>query len=325
MNTLISIALLISSLFCIVIFLWLLARFLQLYVFGLQRRHISARLNALEIQTAGFSWTIPRNQAQDEPISIFYQLDQLPLIKGLKRHLDKAGLTIQASRLFLSMIGAGMIFAILVLTLTGSLGIGLVSGIILGILPYGVLLFIVQRRQAILQNQLPDLMDFMARSLQVGHSLNNTLKMAAADAPMPISAEFQRIFEELNYGSPIQKVLAGLTQRIDCAEIRYFVIAVIVNREIGGDLAEILKRVSKLIRERMDMQQTVRVLTSEGRASALVLGALPFVIAGLIYFIQPNSYELMLNDALGQNLLLYASLSMIIGFIWMKQMCTLKQ
>lgn len=324
-NTLISIGLLISGLLSFIIFFGLVLWYLKTYTFGLQQRHLSVRLSALELQARGFARSVPLDLEQDEKVSLIKELDNLLLIQSIKRQIDKSGLNIQANHLFFGMIGSGVITTLIILFFTSSWSVAFLIGIIGCATPYGLLLLVIQRRQALLQKQLPDLMDFMARSLQVGHSLNNTLQMAAADAPLPISAEFKRVFEELNYGSPMQKVLLGLSSRIDCAEVRYFVIAVIVNREIGGDLAEILKRVSKLIRERIDMQQTLRVLTSEGRASALILGALPFAIAGLIFFIQPNSYELMLNHPLGQNLLMYAGILMLVGFVWMKRLCTLRQ
>ena len=325
MNTFISVGLLVSGLLTVGILGFLIIWYLQAYIFGVQKRNFSARLDALEIQAKGFSLPALSNINSDEKVSVYHLLNETNLIRYLNRQITKAGLTISANYLFIVTITISLSISLITFLLSNSWIFTGIVGLILCTAPYLVLVYIVHRRQATLQKQLPELMDFMARSLQVGHSLNNTIQMAAIEAPMPIAAEFQRIFEELNYGAPIHKVLSGLTERIDCAEIRYFVIAVIVNREIGGDLAEILKRVSKLIRERMDMQQTVRVLTSEGRASALVLGALPFAIGTLIFFIQPNSYELMLSDSLGQSLLIYASILMLIGFGWMKHLCTLKQ
>lgn len=325
MNTFISVGLLVSGILTTGFLGFLIVWYLQAYIFGAQKRYLSARLDAFEIQVKGFSLPVLTNINSDEKVSVYRLLNDTNLIRYLNRQIIKAGLKISASYFFVATIAISFFISLIIFLVSNSLIFSGLLGLILCAAPYLVLVFIAHRRQATLQKQLPEIMDFMARSLQVGHSLNNTIQMAAIEAPMPIAAEFQKIFEELNYGASIHKVLSGLTERIDCAEIRYFVIAVIVNREIGGDLAEILKRVSKLIRERMDMQQTVRVLTSEGRASALVLGALPFLIGALIYFIQPNSYETMLNDSLGQSLLIYASILMLIGFGWMKHLCTLKQ
>ncbi len=325
MNTLISVGLLVSGLLTIGILGFLLIWYLQSYIFGAQKRNLSARLDALEIQVRGFSLPALTNIDSDEKVSVHHLLNETNLIRYLNQQISKAGLTIPGSYFFIATVAISLSILLITFIVSNSWLFAGLLGLILCAAPYVVLVFIAHRRQAALQKQLPELMDFMARSLQVGHSLNNTIQMAAIEAPMPIAAEFKRIFDELNYGAPIHKVLSGLTERIDCAEIRYFVIAVIVNREIGGDLAEILKRVSKLIRERMDMQQTVRVLTSEGRASALVLGALPFAIGALIYFIQPNSYELMLSDSLGHSLLIYVGILMLVGFGWMKHLCNLKQ
>jgi tight adherence protein B len=325
MNTFISIGLLVSGLLTISILGFLVIFYLQTNIFGAQKRHISARIGALEIQAKGFSLPALTNRDYQQKDSVYLFLDETRFIRYLRRQITRAGLTISASYLLIVAITVSFFISLITYIASNSSLYAILIGLSLCTAPYFVLELIAQRRQAALQKQIPELMDFMARSLQVGHSLNNTIQMAAIDAPMPIAAEFNRVFEELNYGAPIHKVLSELSERIDCAEIRYFVIAVIVNREIGGDLAEILKRVSKLIRERMDMQQTIRVLTSEGRASALVLGALPFAIGALIFFIQPKSYELMLSDSLGQSLLIYASVLMLIGFAWMKHLCNLKQ
>lgn len=325
MSGLISFALLISVILSLTILIGLVIWYLRIYIFGLPHKQLSARLDALVIQTKGFSRVPSIDFVVKKNISLLQKLDQSLLIQLIRNQIEKSGLNIQVRHILIGAILVVVSISTTTLIFSQSFALALLLGVIGCAIPYAFLSLIVKRRQAHLQRQLPDLMDFMARSLQVGHSLSNTLQMAAHEAPSPISAEFQRVFEELNYGAPIQKVLSELSNRIDCPEVRYFAIAVIVNREIGGDLAEILKRVSKLIRERMDMQQTIRVLSSEGRASALVLGALPFVIGGLIFFIQPNSYKLMLNDPLGQNLLLYAGLLMFAGFVWMNRLCTLKQ
>ncbi len=325
MNTAIFLALLITGLLSLGALFWFIYLYLNVQIFGVHKRHLITRIQMFESHAKGVSLPVKVDANASEKISLFTLLGNISIVKALNRTMMKAGLSMDASQLFLITVSISMVIGVIVFVLTNAWLTSAACTIALCLLPYGLIRWLAQRRQNALQKQLPDLLDFMARSLQVGHSLNNTLQMAAADAPEPISSEFKRVFEELNYGSPIQKVLGELTKRIEGAEVRYFVIAAIVNREIGGDLSEILKRVSKLIRERMNMQQTIRVLTSEGRASAVVLGSLPFVIGGLILFIQPNSYELMLNDPLGQKLLVYAGFLMAFGFFWMNRLCNLKR
>ena len=305
--------------------LWFSFRLVDYYV-GPKERRIKSRMAYLASEACGSSAqvTIVPDDQTSTRIAMVANLQEAKFVKWLERLISKSGISIGVGPFVLLSVILALSFFVMAYALFSSAPFALLIGGLAGLFPYGALLFFVHRRQTLLEKELPDLLDFMARSLQVGHSFNTTLRMAADEAPMPLSAEFKHVFEELNFGAPMQKVLSDLSDRIECAEIRYFVIAVIVNREIGGDLAEILKRVSKLIRDRMEFRQGIRVLSSEGKASALILGGLPFLVGTLIFALNPESLTLMLNDSLGRDLFLYAGLLMMLGFIWMNRLCEVK-
>lgn len=305
-------------------FIWFSFKLIEHY-FGPNEQRVKQRMqNLVGLVQTGSNLEVNSDVGFYENIALLANVQEAKYMKWIEFQISKSGISISAGNFALISLIAGVLAFLTMYIVTSSISIAFLIGFGSFLLPYGVLKGLILRRQTLLERELPDLLDFMARSLQVGHSFNTTLQMAANEAPMPLSAEFKHVFEELNYGASVEKVLSELCERIECAEIRYFAIAVIVNREIGGDLAEILKRVSQLIRDRMEFRQGIRVLTSEGKASALILGALPFLVGGLIFYINPGSLSAMLNDSLGRDLLMYAGLFMAFGFFWMNRLCDVK-
>lgn len=324
MSSLIFFLLIITGLISMLALIWFSFKLIELYL-GPKERKLKSRLlllaNDLRLASLPIGDQVSKS---DTSFTIMLSRQEARLTKWLEFQISKSGLEIGAENFVLGSLIFSLFILVSIFIALDSYYLALLLALIASLAPYLALKLFIQRRQTLLERELPDLLDFMARSLQVGHSFNTTLQMAAAEAPMPLSIEFKRVFEELNFGAPLQKVLSDLSNRIDCSEIRYFVIAVIVNREIGGDLAEILKRVSQLIRDRIDFHQNIRVLSSEGKASALILGGLPFFVAGLIFFINPESINLLLNDSLGRDLLLYAGVLMAFGFFWMNRLCEVR-
>ena len=324
MSNLILLSLFATGVISALCLFWFTFRLIDLYV-GPKERRMKIRMARLAGELQG---SAPPSADLDcqviNKFAMMANIQEARLIKWLEFQISKSGMAIGAGNFIFASLMSALFALLLVFITSNSYSLSLLAALMGSVFPYFGLKIFIRRRQVLLEKELPDVLDFMARSLQVGHSFNTTLQMAANEAPMPLSAELKRVFDELNFGAPIQKVLSDLSSRIECSEIRYFVIAVIVNREIGGDLAEILKRVSQLIRDRIDFHQSIRVLSSEGKASALILGGLPFLVGGLIFFINPESLDLMLNDSLGRDLLLYAGLLMALGFIWMNRLCNLK-
>jgi tight adherence protein B len=173
------------------------------------------------------------------------------------------------------------------------------------------------RRLHTIEAQLPDALDLMGRAMRAGHAFAGSLKMVGDEMPEPIAAEFRLTFDEINYGIPLQDALTNLATRVPSTDLRYFVIAVLIQRETGGNLAELLDNISALIRARLKLLGTIRVLSAEGRLSAWILTVLPFVLAAVINLINPDFMALLWKDPTGLKLVGAALALMIVGILWM--------
>ncbi len=248
------------------------------------------------------------------------RLQEWPRAKTLDQQLIRSGLRFTVSDLLLAMLAGAVLFLVLMAWLDAGL-LWLLGAVLLGgYLPMLVVRMATARRQAKLEEQLPDVLDFIARAMQAGHAFNGALQMAAGEAPEPIASEFQRTFNEVNVGMPIQQAMSGLAERIDCADMRYFAVSVVINREVGGDLSGLLKGVAALIRERIKLRLSIKSLTAEARASAWVLGLLPFVLGGALTLLNPDYMDPLLSDPSGRKMLVYGLLLMAFGILWMKKL-----
>ncbi len=180
------------------------------------------------------------------------------------------------------------------------------------------------RRLKKLEEQLPEAADFLGRALRAGHSFSNVLQMIGSELPEPISGEFRIVHEEVNYGVPMNDALQNLAARIPLTDLRYLVIAVLIQRESGGNLAELLGNISHIIRERLKLLAQVRVLTAEGRMSAWILGLLPFCV--LVVMAQGNmKYTSVLwTDPDGIRMLWYGISMIIAGALWMRALIRIR-
>jgi tight adherence protein B len=210
------------------------------------------------------------------------------------------------------------------LWVTSHLLLSLMMAIVSGILPFLYVYIKKKRRMEKFQRQLPDALDLIARALKAGHAFTGGLKMVGDELGEPVGTEFEKTLHEINFGSGIPEALKGLTQRVDCPDLRFFIISVIIQRETGGNLAEILGKISYLIRERFKLQSRVQVLASEGKLSAIILIAIPFVIALALSVLNPGYIKTLFTDPVGKALVAFALLMMVLGIIVMKRMIEIK-
>jgi tight adherence protein B len=175
------------------------------------------------------------------------------------------------------------------------------------------------RRLMRIEQQLPDAADFIARALRAGHSFTNVLQIVGNELPEPLSGEFRIAREEINYGVPMGDALHNMAARIPLTDLRYLVIAVLIQRETGGNLAEILTSISHIIRGRLKLVAQVRVLSAEGRMSAWILGLLPFGVGGMLALLNPNYVRVLWVDPRGEKLLWTALVMIVVGVIWLRK------
>lgn len=181
-------------------------------------------------------------------------------------------------------------------------------------------LFVLRRRRLRLrkiEEQLPEVLDLMSRAMRAGHAFLSALQMAGTEGPEPIAREFRMASEEVNYGVAMQEALVNLAVRVPVADLRFFVVAVAVQRETGGNLAELLDKIASLIRARFKLLGTIRVLSAEGRLSGWILTILPFALLAVINLINPKFMSILWKDPAGM-IAIYAGLGlMVVGITWM--------
>lgn len=180
------------------------------------------------------------------------------------------------------------------------------------------------RRMAAFAAQLPEALDLVARALKAGHAFSQGLRMVADEMDDPIGPEFAETLEEINFGVPADAALHGLTRRVDCQDLKFFVVSVNIQRETGGNLAEIVSTIARLVRERFKLQGKVKVLSAEGRLSAYVLLALPLAIALVIKLINPAYMARLTDTEPGRYMLWGAAVMMCLGAAAIKRLIVIK-
>ena len=191
-------------------------------------------------------------------------------------------------------------------------------------LPWWLLRRMRMRRLVRIEHQLPEAADFIARALRAGHSFTNVLQIVGNEMPEPLAGEFRVAREEINYGVPMNEALHSLAERIPLTDLRYLVIAVLIQRESGGNLAEILGNISHILRDRLKLVAHVRVLSAEGRMSAWILGLLPFGVLAVMMISSPAYISMLWTDPSGTRLL-WCGLGMIaFGVVWLRKIIRIR-
>ncbi len=194
----------------------------------------------------------------------------------------------------------------------------------LGALPYVWVRYKRMKRLRKFEDQFPEALDFLARSMRAGHAFTVSLEMMAAESPDPVGIEFRRLFHEQNLGSPLPVAMRNLAERVPLLDVRFFVSAVLLQRETGGNLAEILTKLGYLIRERFRLKGQVRAVSAHGRMTALVLTVMPFITGALLMLIAPSYLKSMAADPDGKYIIIGAFLNMLLGYWWMKVIINIK-
>lgn len=200
----------------------------------------------------------------------------------------------------------------------------LVAPVIGGSLPY---LYLVRRKAKRIQHfqtQLPEALDMLARALKAGHAFSAGLKLAAEEFPAPLGQEFQQTVDEINFGVSVPQALTHLAERLDCPDLKFFVVSVILQRETGGNLAELMEMLATLIRERFKLQGKIRVLSAEGRLSAALLVGLPIVMFVFLQVRSPDYIGLLITEPAGRIMLAGAVALLLMGLVMIRKMVAIK-
>lgn len=284
---------------------------------GPEAKRIARRLHAMSAGQGTEQISIVKKRLLAQTPALDRLLLQLPRVHQVDRLMLQSGVRLNvASFLGLTLLG-GVGGLILSLLLHLPVLVAIVVVLATAAAPTFYVYSAKLRRLHTIEAQLPDALDLMGRALRAGHAFAGALKMVGDEMPEPIASEFRLTFDEINYGIPLQDALANLATRVPSTDLRYFVIAVLIQRETGGNLAELLDNISALIRARLRLLGTIRVLSAEGRLSAWILTILPFVLAAVINLINPDFMALLWKDPTGLKLVGVALALMIVGILWM--------
>ncbi len=227
-----------------------------------------------------------------------------------------------------SLVGIAGILALVGVGMGAALGVHMATWPIVALsmatLPVVWLWFRRKRRLKVFATQLPDALEMLSRSLRAGQSLGFGFNMVCEEMSDPISTEFGRVFEEQNLGIPFEDTLNALTDRIPNLDLKFFVTAIILQRQTGGDLAEILDKIGSLIRDRFRIWGQVQALTGEGRLSGIVLLALPFVLFIAVYKLNPEYISVLFTDPMGKQMLAGAAFLQLVGALMIRKIVNIK-
>jgi len=277
--------------------------------------------------------SIQKRMRQPRSIRLLAKLEKTPeklsavgSVESVLTHMDKFSTPLQ--RLILQ---AGLQLSVGVLVL-GSIALGFtVAAVATFILPYtsaavglGALVmplpFLYVKRKAtkrlqMFEEQFPEAIDLIARALRAGHALPTALQMVADEIREPVGEEFRRMFDQHSYGMALPDALRAFGDRVTLLDARFFVTAVLTQREMGGNLSEVLDKLAAVIRERFKVKRQVRVISAHGRITGVVLGFLPPTVAGILFVISPSHMRLLVDDPLGLYMVAIAIFLQIIGVL----------
>lgn len=242
---------------------------------------------------------------------------RLPEMTALRGLLIRAGSTRTPNQVIALCSGiAGFTFLAVFFA-----GAGIVAGLIGALLSGFSPIFFYQqkekKRRLKFEEQLPEALDFMSRALRAGHGLAIAIGMVGNDMAEPIGPEFKLVFEQINFDVSFNEALSNLTTRINSSDLNFFVVAVLIQRETGGNLTELLSTLAKTVRERLKFRGKVQVLASEGKFSGILLGSLPFILAGILSLINPVYMSSLWTSPTGHTMISTGLIMIIIGFAWM--------
>ncbi len=249
---------------------------------------------------------------------------KLKFTPRLQSLIDQADLDWSASQMLLNLGGSAVLITLTLWAVQVNFIAAFGCGVATMVLPLMWLSFRRKRRMTKLTTQLPDVFEMMGQALRAGHSLAGAIQLVYEQMPPPIATEFAQVYHEQNLGVKVEEALQSMADRVDSLDVRFFVTAVMIQRQTGGDLAEVLDNISGVIRERIELAGLVRGLTAEGRLSGWVLFALPAVVFVASMYLNPAYARVLLEDPRGQIMLMLAAGMQLMGIAMIRWIVNIK-
>ncbi|HET7205334.1 MAG TPA: type II secretion system F family protein [Terriglobales bacterium] len=265
---------------------------------------------------------------RDEMLSEIPVLDQLlrrsSRISSLQKLLSQADIKIRAGNYLLICGLTGLVLAVILLVWLMNPLFAWVGFILGFFLPYGYATHQRTKRFARFEELFPQAIDTLARAVRAGHAFTTALELIASEVAEPIAGEFRKLFEEQKFGLPVRDALINLTERVPLVDVKFFVTAVMLQRETGGNLAEILDNLSYVIRERFKIMRQVRVFTAQGRLTMMLLMGLPPLIVVVMLMMNPGFVRPLFADPLGHVLVVIGITLQTIGYFIIRRVITIQ-
>ena len=288
---------------------------------NMAQKRLAKRLRevgSMSITTEGEATSVVRQEDSGPLPAIQKLLGKTGAGSGLTKLIDQSG--VKATTGGILVVSGG-------LALLGMLGVLMFApvpsaapaGLLLGVLP---VLFLMQRRSARIrkfEEQFPEALDLLSRALRAGHAFQTSLGMVADELQEPVGPEFKKTFDQQNFGLPLKECLFELADRVPLLDVRFFATAVTIQRETGGNLAEILDNLAYVVRERFKILRQVRVHTAHGRFTGYVLLALPAVLGIVLSYLSPDHMNALFTEEMGKKMLIGAAVMQTVGYFWIKQ------
>jgi tight adherence protein B len=284
------------------------------------RRLLRRKLEAIDAVDAEREVSSLLRQKYLRELSPFARrLEDSPHMESLGKLIEQSGVPILAHRLVLLALLAAIVAALVFMTITGNPVLAAMAFVAGGSAPF---VFVFRKRRARLEKfeeQLPDAVDVMKRALRAGHPFSTCIKLVAEDMDEPIAREFEQTFADVNYGNDLRRALLGMLVRVPSSNLMAVVTAVLIQKETGGNLAEIFERISQVIRSRFRFGRRVRTLSAEGRLSAWILTLVPIVLFGVLWITTPSYLPPLLEHPTGQKMIVFAIMMMVVAVFWMRK------
>lgn len=299
----------------------LIAGGLVFFVFGgsAPEKTVAKRLEAIERSSRRGSNSLELQLVRDELLSEIPAVNRLLLkwrwSNRLQNYIGQAGMKIKPGKLILLSAISGVAAYLVVSQVLASTILGVLAGALGLMVPIAVVAFKRNRRLRAFEKLFPEAIDLLGRAVRAGHSFSTGLEMITTELPEPVSGEFRTTFEEQNFGLPLRDALMNLSERVPLIDVRFFVTAVLIQKETGGNLAEILDNLAHVVRERFRILGEVRIRTAQGRMTAGILISLPPIMILVLRTMNPNYMRPLFHDPFGPIVLAIAAFLQIVGSI----------
>ena len=259
-----------------------------------------------------------------QPSGLRAAIAGLPPFRNTALQLRRSGLDWSPVTFATLVAGSATAFTLVVLLIGGGVALAVLVGLVGSFLPYLYLRQKERGRIRAFEEQFPEAIDLLGRAIRAGHPLSAGVRMVAEESPDPMRSEFRQLFEEQRFGLPFEEALVGLADRNGLSDVRIFVAALLVQREVGGNLAEILDKIAQTIRARFTIRRQLRVYTAQGRMSGYVLAVLPIAVAGAIFAIDSSYASMLITEPLGRAAVMVAVVLQILGYLWIRKIINIE-